>query len=1063
MRHPSRPLPAHRGVGRGRSLFAVLVTAAIVVGCSSTPPTASPGVTTAPFGPADVTAAVEMLASAGVAVRIAPTDAPLQAPAGQSRVALLRFQVRNLALEARGGGSRGSELDELAVDNGGLPISYLVAAWARNADTPAAAAGSKLLGETESIDPPAMRIPGLVVALFLADMLQGPAAETPRPRLAAIGQTAAAAAGFCDEAGAYLSGILEGMLDPTLPLAPAWLQGAIDHYALLENDPVKLRNAVAAAAILVYATSISRPWLVTMSAAPPAVHYIVGEDELSPPSKSVRVSVDAGDGSFAEEVNGCAELAGAQLAETEVEGSSVNWITPGIEEHGTDIEGDTELDENGTATLEYQTRAETRATHDTGTPANETVVAYAIIEREDISSLKTLVERLIGGSGVLAPNVQAVYARVKPKLDSLLLPRGWQPVDVSWHATLSPTPTPPQATQPCDTGCGGSNGDPHLRTVNGVRYDFQAAGEFTLLRAPDGGIEIQARQEPLSSGRGVATNTAMALRSGDHRIGVYATETGATVRVDGEPVDASGPTDLGGGLRLSIRPSGVEIDLPDGTVVYATTLGSINLQIAPSDSMRRDGIGILGPAPDSAGLPSLPDGTFLPVDGDRALFVYGRFADAWQVTDATSLFDYEPGTSTATFAKPDFPAQDQIMTIDRLDPGLRADGESACSAIADPGLREECIFDIAITGDLGYLDGYVLTDTFFRTGADALGQPGSAGGPRPTPSSTPLPVGPLPEGIVEVLPSIARLLGSAVGPDGTLYLSVQLAQGVFEVVAANPKTGMITARTDAQGGGQVAVSAGSIWVAEFTGGSVCSVTRLDLTTLDVRATIPTTCTSYYTELAATAKSLWYQDTAGLRAGDPGARLRWIDAATNQVSGSVELPYAFGPDRATDLRATDTSVFFGFDADAGYNELRLRVGEDRFTPIPTPGRRTLLVGDGIWTQVEDTASYVTRADAPDRSVTIDGSLVAADETALYVQRFGAQGSVRELWRHPLDGEPPTRLASGATIGTAWGDQTLDYFGGEPIFGGPTALVKLWLVYASDDISESRVLAQWTPRE
>ena len=158
------------------------------------------------------------------------------------------------------------------------------------------------------------------------------------------------------------------MLDPALALAPAWLQGAVDSYPLLENDPAKLRNAVAATAILVYATSISRPWLVAMSAAPLAVHYVVAEDELSPPTKSVLVSVDSGDGSFAEEVNGCAELADAQLGETEVDGSRVTWLAPGIVKHGRDIEGDLEI-ENGTALFQYQTNVETAKAHKEGRSA----------------------------------------------------------------------------------------------------------------------------------------------------------------------------------------------------------------------------------------------------------------------------------------------------------------------------------------------------------------------------------------------------------------------------------------------------------------------------------------------------------------------------------------------------------------------------------------------------------------------------------------------------------------------------------------------------------------------
>jgi hypothetical protein len=42
-----------------------------------------------------------------------------------------------------------------------------------------------------------------------------------------------------------------------------------------------------------------------------------------------------------------------------------------------------------------------------------------------------------------------------------------------------------------------TSGDPHITTVNGVHYDFQSAGEFTLLKGE--GLEVQARQRPIQT------------------------------------------------------------------------------------------------------------------------------------------------------------------------------------------------------------------------------------------------------------------------------------------------------------------------------------------------------------------------------------------------------------------------------------------------------------------------------------------------------------------------------------------------------------------------------------
>ena len=61
---------------------------------------------------------------------------------------------------------------------------------------------------------------------------------------------------------------------------------------------------------------------------------------------------------------------------------------------------------------------------------------------------------------------------------------------------------------------GGSVGDPHLRTHDGLWYDFQGAGEFVLVRSVDGAAEVQVRQEPPSDARMVTVNTAVAMRLG---------------------------------------------------------------------------------------------------------------------------------------------------------------------------------------------------------------------------------------------------------------------------------------------------------------------------------------------------------------------------------------------------------------------------------------------------------------------------------------------------------------------------------------------------------------------
>ena len=109
-----------------------------------------------------------------------------------------------------------------------------------------------------------------------------------------------------------------------------------------------------------------------------------------------------------------------------------------------------------------------------------------------------------------------------------------------------------------------SHGDPHLQTVDGTHYDFQSAGEFTLLRGE--GLEIQTRQTPVQTEHPlgpnehtglsscVSINTATAIRVGPHRIS-FQPDGGAgrektarmVLRVDGNAVELGA-----GGFALGV-------------------------------------------------------------------------------------------------------------------------------------------------------------------------------------------------------------------------------------------------------------------------------------------------------------------------------------------------------------------------------------------------------------------------------------------------------------------------------------------------------------------------------
>ncbi|MEO8414745.1 MAG: Ig-like domain-containing protein [Ginsengibacter sp.] len=180
--------------------------------------------------------------------------------------------------------------------------------------------------------------------------------------------------------------------------------------------------------------------------------------------------------------------------------------------------------------------------------------------------------------------------------------------------------------------------------------------------------------------------------------------------------------DLGSGGRIvksSAGPGVIEIDFPNGASLIVTPAfwdyykqWYLNLDI--SNTMARKGL--MGVIPDSSWLPALPDGTSLGPKPDtphlRFVTLYRKFADAWRVTDTTSLFHYASGDSTGTFTDTTWPAENaRSCSVPKHTPlppiGLLV-AEQLCSGILDPNLRADAIFDVMTTGDSSFAKSYLL-------------------------------------------------------------------------------------------------------------------------------------------------------------------------------------------------------------------------------------------------------------------------------------------------------------------------------------------------------------------
>src|SRR6185312_14867694 len=286
-------------------------------------------------------------------------------------------------------------------------------------------------------------------------------------------------------------------------------------------------------------------------------------------------------------------------------------------------------------------------------------------------------------------------------------------------------------------GMAANEGDPHITTVDGIHYDFQSAGEFVALRDASG-LQIQTRQTPVATAppianayTGLATcvslNTAVAARVNKHRVTFQPNlngepdPSGLQLRIDGKLVTlpATG-LDLGSGGRVAPSAGGgIEIDFPDETVLIATpgwwpsqSKWHLNVDVFRASAVE----GIMGARAAGSWLPTLADGTSLgpkpAAAHQRYVDLYEKFADAWRVTDKTSLFDYAPGTSTATFTLPTWPQETPPCVIPHTEPVKPlspAVAQKLCRAIVDKNRKADCVFDVAITGNRGFAKTYLLS------------------------------------------------------------------------------------------------------------------------------------------------------------------------------------------------------------------------------------------------------------------------------------------------------------------------------------------------------------------
>ena len=278
-------------------------------------------------------------------------------------------------------------------------------------------------------------------------------------------------------------------------------------------------------------------------------------------------------------------------------------------------------------------------------------------------------------------------------------------VTLTVTGTIVPMPLAPPPSMPTATAWG----DVHLTTFDGLYYNFQAVGEFTLARSTVAGdsfnVQIRTTQYDGSS-VSVIDQVAVGIGSGAVTFGT-STSQPATVLLNGGAANfVNGVLTLTDGTVTEESPSSYVVNWNTGESLTVNVSGSyINTTVALATQDENGHVeGLLG-------YDNGVNNDFAPIVSGTTItttqLYYGSgdpgvadsLADYWRVAQANSLLYYAPGTTTSDYTNNGFPAD--ALSLQSLPTALQQEGlqEAVQAGITDPQLQQAAALDYIVTGD----------------------------------------------------------------------------------------------------------------------------------------------------------------------------------------------------------------------------------------------------------------------------------------------------------------------------------------------------------------------------